>query len=227
MNSKSNLISALRNRSNHYHRTTGFDSFISLFFFFSIKSFIHFFLPSIQFSLYFQPFHLFQFSITRFLLFPFLQLLRNRKALWSLFLPSFPSFDSDSNFLSFLAGNGFRFLDLSPRRRQTPVYVAASSPDLQFRFSLASLFIFSSIFLFLSFSPLSSPCFLCFPLDLLGIDDLEMDEDARPHFPCPFCYENFDVMSLCSHLEDEHSCETRVTVCTFPFFYLRPNQFYI
>ncbi|XP_038882145.1 protein DEHYDRATION-INDUCED 19-like isoform X1 [Benincasa hispida] len=50
-------------------------------------------------------------------------------------------------------------------------------------------------------------------LDLLGIDDLEMDDDARPHFPCPFCYENFDVMSLCSHLEDEHSCETRVTVC--------------
>ncbi|CAK9321048.1 unnamed protein product [Citrullus colocynthis] len=50
-------------------------------------------------------------------------------------------------------------------------------------------------------------------LDLLGIDDLEMDDDARPHFPCPFCYENFDVTSLCSHLEDEHSCETRVTVC--------------
>ncbi|XP_022925982.1 protein DEHYDRATION-INDUCED 19 homolog 4-like [Cucurbita moschata] len=50
-------------------------------------------------------------------------------------------------------------------------------------------------------------------LDLLGIDDLEMDDDARPHFSCPFCYESFDVMSLCSHLEDEHSCETRVTVC--------------
>ncbi|XP_022142277.1 protein DEHYDRATION-INDUCED 19 homolog 4-like [Momordica charantia] len=50
-------------------------------------------------------------------------------------------------------------------------------------------------------------------LDLLGIDDLEMDDDGRPHFPCPYCYENFDVMSLCSHLEDEHSCETRVTVC--------------
>ncbi|KAG6604463.1 Protein DEHYDRATION-INDUCED 19, partial [Cucurbita argyrosperma subsp. sororia] len=48
---------------------------------------------------------------------------------------------------------------------------------------------------------------------LLGIDDLEMDDDARPHFSCPFCYESFDVMSLCSHLEDEHSCETRVTVC--------------
>lgn len=57
-------------------------------------------------------------------------------------------------------------------------------------------------------------------LDLLGIDDLEMDDDARPHFPCPFCYENFDVMSLCSHLEDEHSCETRVTVFISPFCYL-------
>ncbi|KAF1872814.1 hypothetical protein Lal_00015906 [Lupinus albus] len=48
-------------------------------------------------------------------------------------------------------------------------------------------------------------------LDRLGIDDFEAEEEVRPDFPCPYCYEDFDIASLCSHLEDEHSCESRVT----------------
>ncbi|KAG4970906.1 hypothetical protein JHK85_037327 [Glycine max] len=48
-------------------------------------------------------------------------------------------------------------------------------------------------------------------LDRLGIDDFDMEEEVRPDFPCPYCYEDFDIASLCSHLEDEHSCESRVT----------------
>ncbi|XP_031132186.1 protein DEHYDRATION-INDUCED 19 homolog 4-like isoform X1 [Ipomoea triloba] len=50
-------------------------------------------------------------------------------------------------------------------------------------------------------------------LDRLSIDDLEVEEEVRPDFPCPYCYEDFDISSLCSHLEDEHSCESKVTVC--------------
>ncbi|CAL0312067.1 unnamed protein product [Lupinus luteus] len=50
-------------------------------------------------------------------------------------------------------------------------------------------------------------------LDRLGIDDFEAEEEVRPDFPCPYCYEDFDIASLCSHLEDEHSCESRVTSC--------------
>ncbi|KAI9087705.1 hypothetical protein K1719_030337 [Acacia pycnantha] len=50
-------------------------------------------------------------------------------------------------------------------------------------------------------------------LDRLGIDDLDVDDEFRPYFSCPYCYEDFDIASLCSHLEDEHTCETRVTIC--------------
>uniref|UniRef100_A0A3Q7F3R0 Drought induced 19 protein type zinc-binding domain-containing protein n=1 Tax=Solanum lycopersicum TaxID=4081 RepID=A0A3Q7F3R0_SOLLC len=50
-------------------------------------------------------------------------------------------------------------------------------------------------------------------VDRLSIDDFEVEEEVRPDFPCPYCYEDFDIASLCSHLEEEHSCESRVTVC--------------
>ncbi|KAF5944385.1 hypothetical protein HYC85_018462 [Camellia sinensis] len=47
-------------------------------------------------------------------------------------------------------------------------------------------------------------------LDRLNIDDLEVEDEVRPEFPCPYCYEDYDIVSLCSHLEDEHSCESKV-----------------
>ncbi|CAN0853142.1 Protein DEHYDRATION-INDUCED 19 [Linum grandiflorum] len=49
--------------------------------------------------------------------------------------------------------------------------------------------------------------------DRLSVEEFEVEEDVRPDIPCPYCYEDFDVLSLCSHLEDEHPCESRVTVC--------------
>ncbi|CAH9123629.1 unnamed protein product [Cuscuta epithymum] len=50
-------------------------------------------------------------------------------------------------------------------------------------------------------------------LDRLNIDEVEVEEEVRPDFPCPYCYEDFDINSLCSHLEDEHSCESKPTIC--------------
>ncbi|XP_059670663.1 protein DEHYDRATION-INDUCED 19 homolog 4-like isoform X2 [Cornus florida] len=50
-------------------------------------------------------------------------------------------------------------------------------------------------------------------LDRLNIDDFEVEDEVRPDFPCPYCFEDFDIASLCSHLEDEHSFESKVTVC--------------
>ncbi|KAH7568876.1 hypothetical protein JRO89_XS06G0065800 [Xanthoceras sorbifolium] len=53
-------------------------------------------------------------------------------------------------------------------------------------------------------------------LDRLNIDDFEVEDDqVRPDFPCPYCYEDFDIASLCSHLEEEHSCESKVTRVMF------------
>ncbi|RWR96413.1 protein DEHYDRATION-INDUCED 19-like protein [Cinnamomum micranthum f. kanehirae] len=50
-------------------------------------------------------------------------------------------------------------------------------------------------------------------LDRLSIDDFEVEEEVRPDFPCPYCYEEYDIASLCSHLEDEHSFESKLAVC--------------
>lgn len=50
-------------------------------------------------------------------------------------------------------------------------------------------------------------------LDRLSIDDFEVEEEVRPDFPCPYCYEEYDIASLCSHLEYEHSFESKVAVC--------------
>ncbi|KAG5516949.1 hypothetical protein RHGRI_037625 [Rhododendron griersonianum] len=50
-------------------------------------------------------------------------------------------------------------------------------------------------------------------LDRLNIDDFEVEDEVRPDFPCPYCYEDFDIASLCSHLEDEHSFESKSAVC--------------
>lgn len=49
------------------------------------------------------------------------------------------------------------------------------------------------------------------------MDDFELEDDVRPDVPCPYCYEDFDIGSLCIHLEDEHSCESRATVCFYIF----------
>lgn len=50
-------------------------------------------------------------------------------------------------------------------------------------------------------------------LDRLSIDEVDVEEEVRPEYPCPYCYEDFDITSLCSHLEDDHSCESKPTVC--------------
>eukprot|EP00249_Psilotum_nudum_P008728 c21470_g2_i1 orf=239-910(-) len=47
----------------------------------------------------------------------------------------------------------------------------------------------------------------------VSIDDFEADDDMRSEFSCPYCCEDYDISSLCYHLEDEHSYESKVVVC--------------
>ncbi|XP_008809766.1 protein DEHYDRATION-INDUCED 19 homolog 4-like isoform X3 [Phoenix dactylifera] len=47
-------------------------------------------------------------------------------------------------------------------------------------------------------------------LDRFGLDDFEMERKVRPDFPCPYCYEDHDITSLCTHLEHEHLFESKV-----------------
>lgn len=44
------------------------------------------------------------------------------------------------------------------------------------------------------------------------MDDFEVEEEVRHDYPCPYCYEEFDIASLCSHLEAEHSYESKASV---------------
>ena len=50
-------------------------------------------------------------------------------------------------------------------------------------------------------------------LDQLSGDVFEAEDEegqGRQDLPCPYCYEDHDVGSLCYHLEDEHGFESRV-----------------
>jgi hypothetical protein len=47
----------------------------------------------------------------------------------------------------------------------------------------------------------------------VNLDDVDGDEDMRAEFSCPYCYEEFDIAALCSHLEEEHCFESRAGMC--------------
>ncbi|KAF5738744.1 drought-responsive family protein [Tripterygium wilfordii] len=51
--------------------------------------------------------------------------------------------------------------------------------------------------------------------DLLygGHDEIEVDEDSRLEFLCPFCAEDFDIVGLCCHIDEDHPIEAKNGVC--------------
>lgn len=60
----------------------------------------------------------------------------------------------------------------------------------------------------------AQPCSSNAPANLpLHYDDFEGDNDALFEFSCPFCYVEYDIGSLCSHLEEEHRFESKSVIC--------------
>eukprot|EP00262_Sarcandra_glabra_P007658 TRINITY_DN2055_c0_g3_i1.p1 TRINITY_DN2055_c0_g3~~TRINITY_DN2055_c0_g3_i1.p1 ORF type:complete len:225 (+),score=19.00 TRINITY_DN2055_c0_g3_i1:226-900(+) len=47
----------------------------------------------------------------------------------------------------------------------------------------------------------------------LGLEEIDGDDDSRAEFSCPFCSEDFDMVGLCCHMEDEHPVEAKTGVC--------------
>lgn len=44
----------------------------------------------------------------------------------------------------------------------------------------------------------------------LGFEEFDGGEDdPRAEFPCPFCSEDFDIVGLCCHIDDEHPVEAK------------------
>lgn len=40
-------------------------------------------------------------------------------------------------------------------------------------------------------------------------EELEGEEEQKPEFLCPFCAEDFDVVGLCCHIDEEHAIEAK------------------
>ncbi|CAN1281354.1 Protein DEHYDRATION-INDUCED 19 homolog 7 [Linum perenne] len=44
-------------------------------------------------------------------------------------------------------------------------------------------------------------------------EEAELEDDSKAEFMCPFCAEDFDVLGLCCHVDEEHPVETKNGVC--------------
>ncbi|KAK4433889.1 protein dehydration-induced [Sesamum alatum] len=49
--------------------------------------------------------------------------------------------------------------------------------------------------------------------DVYRGDEFEEEEETRPEFLCPFCAEDFDMVGLCCHIDEEHAAEAKNGVC--------------
>ncbi|XVF38806.1 hypothetical protein REPUB_Repub20aG0133600 [Reevesia pubescens] len=46
-----------------------------------------------------------------------------------------------------------------------------------------------------------------------GYEEVDGDEDFKAEFLCPFCAEDFDIVGLCCHIDEEHPVEAKNGVC--------------
>ncbi|WOG83426.1 hypothetical protein DCAR_0102601 [Daucus carota subsp. sativus] len=44
-------------------------------------------------------------------------------------------------------------------------------------------------------------------------EEMEGDEETRPEYMCPFCAEDFDMVGLCCHIDEEHMVEAKNGAC--------------
>lgn len=44
-------------------------------------------------------------------------------------------------------------------------------------------------------------------------EEMEGDEESRPEYTCPFCAEDFDMVGLCCHIDEDHAVEAKNEAC--------------
>ncbi|KAF3456296.1 hypothetical protein FNV43_RR00946 [Rhamnella rubrinervis] len=49
--------------------------------------------------------------------------------------------------------------------------------------------------------------------DLFGHEETDRDDDLKAEFLCPFCAEDFDVVGLCCHIDEEHPVQAKNGIC--------------
>ncbi|KAJ7977619.1 Protein DEHYDRATION-INDUCED 19 like [Quillaja saponaria] len=49
----------------------------------------------------------------------------------------------------------------------------------------------------------------------IDFEDGDSDDELKEAYPCPFCSEDFDMVGLCCHIDEEHPVEADSGVCPF------------
>lgn len=44
-------------------------------------------------------------------------------------------------------------------------------------------------------------------------EEHDCEEEPKPEFLCPFCAEDFDIVGLCCHIDEEHAVEAKNGIC--------------
>ncbi|KAL1216594.1 DEHYDRATION-INDUCED 19-like protein 2 [Cardamine amara subsp. amara] len=47
----------------------------------------------------------------------------------------------------------------------------------------------------------------------MDVEEFEEDEDIAVEYPCPFCSDDYDLIELCHHIDDEHHLEANHGIC--------------
>lgn len=55
---------------------------------------------------------------------------------------------------------------------------------------------------------------------LMGFEEIDVDDDIREEYPCPFCSDYFDIVGLCCHIDDEHPIEAKNGVKFYLSYYI-------
>lgn len=56
-------------------------------------------------------------------------------------------------------------------------------------------------------------------------EEVDGDDDLNSEYPCPFCPEEFDLVELCCHIDDEHPVEANFGVRKIANFLLWKQSF--
>lgn len=59
---------------------------------------------------------------------------------------------------------------------------------------------------------------VCVGADPFGEEEIEGEEELRPEYTCPFCNEDFDMVGLCCHIDEDHAAEAKNGVCFVSIF---------
>lgn len=62
--------------------------------------------------------------------------------------------------------------------------------------------------------------FSCNITDVYNGEEFEGEDEQNAEYLCPFCTEDFDMVGLCCHIDEEHAVEAKNGVFIPTLFYL-------